>query len=155
MTDQASSVTETVDREVRLRVVRQAAETARVPTPEEIAAALGRPQLEVEASLHRLAASHLLVLAPGMANVWVAPPFCAVPTDFRVQAKGRTYWGICIWDALGIPAALHADATITAQCGDCGDELRLDVREGRLVRGEGIVHFAVPAIRWWDNIAFA
>ena len=155
MTDQATSVTETVDREVRLHVFRQAAETAHVPTPDEIATALGLPRLAVEESLHRLAASHLLVLAPGMANVWVAPPFCAVPTDFRVQAKGRTYWGICIWDALGIPAALHADATITAQCGDCGDELRLDVREGRLVRGEGIVHFAVPASRWWDNIAFA
>ena len=155
MTDQATSVTETVDREVRLHVVHQAAETARVPTPEEIAAALDLSPPEVEESLYRLAASHLLVLAPGTANVWVAPPFCAVPTDFRVQAKGRIYWGICIWDALGIPAALHADATITARCGDCGDELGLEVQEGRLVRGEGIVHFAVPASRWWENIAFA
>ena len=155
MTDQATSVTETVDREVRLHVFRQMGETAHMPTTDEIAAALSRPPLEVEASLHRLAASHLLVLAPGTANVWVAPPFCAVPTDFRVHALGRTYWGICIWDALGIPAALHADATITARCGDCGEELGLEVREGRLDRGEGIVHFAVPAIRWWDNIAFA
>ena len=155
MSDQATSRAEAVDQEVRLHVFRQAAETAHVPTPDEIATALGLPRLDVEASLHRLAASHLLVLAPGMANVWVAPPFCAVPTDFRVQAKGRIYWGICIWDALGIPAALHADATITARCGDCGDELGLDVREGRLVRGEGLVHFAVPASRWWENIAFA
>ena len=155
MSDQATSRTEALDQQMRLYVFQQVADTAHVPKPDEIAAGLGRSQVEVEASLQRLAASHLLVLAPGMANVWVAPPFCAVPTDFRVQAKGRTYWGICIWDALGIPAALHADATITAQCGDCGDELRLDVREGRLVRGEGIVHFAVPASRWWDNIAFA
>jgi Alkylmercury lyase len=155
MTDQATSVTETVDREVRLHVFHQAAETARVPKSEEIAAALDLSPPEVEESLYRLAASHLLVLAPGTANVWVAPPFCAVPTDFRVHAEGRTYWGICIWDALGIPAALHADATITARCGDCGDEIGLEVQEGRLVRGEGIVHFAVPAIRWWENIAFA
>ncbi len=155
MTDQAKSDTETVDREVRLHVFHQAAETAHVPKPGEIAAVLGRPQLEVEASLHRLGASRLLVLAPGTTNVWVAPPFCAVPTDFRVNALGRTYWGICIWDALGIPAALRADATITARCGDCGDELSLEVRDGQLDRGEGIVHFAVPAIRWWDNIAFA
>jgi hypothetical protein len=155
MTDQATPVTETLDRTVRLHVFRQAAEMARVPTPEEIAAELDLSPLEVEESLYRLAASHLLVLAPGMANVWVAPPFCAVPTDFRVNALDRTYWGICIWDALGIPAALHADATITARCGDCGDELGLQVQEGRLVRREGIVHFAVPAIRWWENIAFA
>ena len=155
MSDQATSRAEVVDQQVRLYAFRQAAETAHIPKPDEIAAGLGLPQLEVEESLHRLAASRLLVLAPGTANVWVAPPFCAAPTDFRVIARGRTYWGICIWDALGIPAALHADATITARCGDCGEELGLEVREGRLVRDEGIVHFAVPAIRWWDNIAFA
>lgn len=155
MSDQAESDSEVLDRAVRLHVLQQAAETARVPKPDEIAVALGRPQSEVEESLHRLAARRLLVLAPGTANVWVAPPFCAVPTDFRVRAEGRTYWAICIWDALGIPAALDVDATITARCGDCGEELGLEVRGGALVRGEGMVHFAVPAIRWWDNIAFA
>jgi Alkylmercury lyase len=155
MSAQAVSRAPELDREVRLHVFRQTAKTARAPKPEEIATTLGRAEPDVEESLRRLAASHLLVLAPGTSNVWIAPPFCAVPTDFRVRADGRTYWGICIWDALGIPAALHADATITARCGDCGDELGLDVQEGRLVRGEGIVHFAVPAIQWWENIAFA
>jgi len=155
MTEQVESGRDAVDRVVRRRVFRRAAEMAHVPTPDEIAAALGRPRLEVEQSLHRLAANHLLVLAPGTANVWVAPPFCAVPSDFRVNALGRTYWGICIWDALGIAAALHADATVPVRCGDCGDELGLEVREGRLAGGEGLVHFPVPAIRWWDNIAFA
>jgi hypothetical protein len=29
------------------------------------------------------------------------------------------------------------------------------VRGGALVRGEGVVHFAVPAARWWENLAFA
>jgi hypothetical protein len=146
-----------VDREIRLHVFHQAAETVHVPKPDEIAAELGRPPFAVEAALDRLAPRHLLVLALRMANVWVAPPFCAVSTDFRVNDLGCTYWGICIWDALGIPAALHADATITARCSDCGEELDLKIRGGRLVRGDddGIVHFAVPASRWWDNIAFA
>ncbi len=155
MADSVASSTEELDRAVRLHVFHQAAETAHVPKPGEIAAALGRPLLEVEEALRRLAAARLLILAPGTANVWLAPPFCAVPTDFRVSAAGRTYWGICIWDALGIPAALHADATIMARCGDCGEELVLEVRDGRLDRGDGIVHFATPALRWWDNIAFA
>ena len=30
----------------------------------------------------------------------------------------------------------------------------VEVREGRLVRGEGVVHFAIPAHHWWDNIGF-
>ncbi len=155
MSGPAPSSAEALDRDVRLHVYRQAAETARPPKPDQIAAALGQPQPEVEESLRRLAASRLLVLAPATTNVWIAPPFCAVPTDFRVRAEGRTYWGICIWDALGIPAALHTDATITARCSDCGDDLELEVREGRLVRSDGLVHFAVPASRWWENVAFA
>jgi hypothetical protein len=28
------------------------------------------------------------------------------------------------------------------------------VRAGALARREGIIHFALPALRWWDNIGF-
>ena len=143
-----------LDRDVRIHVFRTAADTAHVPTPTEIAAALDRPQPEIEGSLRRLATNRVLILAPGTANVWAANPFCAVPSNFRVEALGRTYWGICIWDALGIPAALHADAAITARCGDCHQEMALRVRGGALAPAAGVVHFGVPAARWWDNIAF-
>jgi len=39
-------------------------------------------------------------------------------------------------------------------CGDCGVPLTLGVRDGSLAEGEGVVHFAVPARRWWENIGF-
>ncbi len=155
MTNDLSTTTDALDRAVRLYVFGQAAETARVPQAAEVAAALGHPVTEIESSLLRLAAGRVLILAPNSTTIWAPNPFCAVPSDVRVMALGRTYWAICIWDALGIAAALQTDATITARCGDCGDELGLAVREGRLVRSEGFVHFAVPAIRWWENIAFA
>lgn len=155
MTGWEESDTAALDRAVLLRVFREAAETARVPTAGGMAAALDRRPSEVEASLRRLGDARLLWLAPGTANVWVAPPFCAVPTDFRVRARGRAYWAACVLDALGIPAALGADADIAACCADCGAELALEVRDGALARGEGIVHFAVPAARWWENIAFS
>ena len=148
------SGTDALDRDVRLYVFSEAADTARVPNPAQISAALGRPQPEIEESLRRLAAGRVLILAPNSTNVWAANPFCAVPSDFRVSALGRTYWGICIWDALGIAAALHADATITARCADCNHDMVLAVEDGELVRSEGIVHFGVPAARWWENIGF-
>jgi len=154
MAAEAGTGTEALDREVRVFVFRQAADTGRVPRPGEIAAALGRPQPEVEDSIRRLAADRVWFLAPGTANIWAANPFCAVPSNFRVEARGRTYWAICVWDALGIPAALHADATVAARCGDCDAELVLEVRDGALTQDEGVVHFAVPARRWWENIAF-
>ena len=146
---------DSLDRDVRLRIFAHVAETSRMPSADMVAESLDVSQAQIEAALQRLAAARLLVLAPTTTNVWLAPPFSAVPTDFRVQSRGITYWAVCIWDALGIPAALHADADITARCGASGDELRLTVRDGRLAESEGIVHFGVPAAHWWDNIGFA
>ena len=140
--------------DVRVYVFREAAATGVVPQPPQIAEALGRPQADVHAALQQLAAGRALILAPNDGNIWAANPFCAVPSGFRVDAGGRRYWGICIWDALGIPAALGSDARISAPCGDCGEPMALEVRGGELARAEGVIHFAVPARRWWDNIGF-
>ena len=140
--------------EVRVYVFRHAAATARVPQALEIAAALNRTAAEINDALHQLAAAKVLILAPNAGQIWAANPFCAVPSGFRVQCAGRNYWGICIWDALGIAAALASDAVITASCGDCGESMRFEVRAGQLVEGTGLIHFAVPAYHWWDNIGF-
>jgi hypothetical protein len=141
-------------RDVRIYVFREAAATARVPQAPQISRALGRSESDVRAALHHLAAGKVLILAPNDGNIWAANPFSAVPSSFRVSAAGKRYWGICIWDALGIAAALGTDAVIAAPCGDCGVAMTLEVRDGALVRGEGVVHFAVPAHHWWDNIGF-
>jgi hypothetical protein len=114
------------------------------------------PVEDVTASLKRLAAAKVLILAPNDGDIWAANPFCAVPSGFRVVADGKQYWGICAWDAMGIVAAVHAQsAVIDAPCGDCGDSLRIEFAGGELSRAEGVIHFAVPARAWWKNIGFA
>jgi hypothetical protein len=146
---------ESLAQDVRLYVFREAAATGNVPQPPQVSRALGRPEPDVRAALQELAAGKVLILAPNSGEIWAANPFCAVPSGFRVSAAGKRYWGICIWDALGIVAALGTgDAVITAPCGDCGTRMTLELREARLVRDEGVVHFAVPAHHWWDNIGF-
>ena len=151
---QPVDATEALLREVCLHVFGKAADTGRVPQPPEIAAALGRSKAEVEEALRRLAAGKVLILAPNDGHIWAANPFCAVPSPFRVEARGKTYWGICIWDALGIVAALGTDAVIRTACGDCSEPILLEIAGGKLKRSEGIIHFAVPAHHWWDNIGF-
>ncbi len=69
--------------------------------------ALGRAESDIRAALYELAAARVLILAPNHGNIWAASPFCAVPSGFRVSAAGKQYWGICIWDALGIEAAIN------------------------------------------------
>lgn len=151
---QPPAASDALTREVRLYVFRQAADTAQVPQPPQIAAALGRPQTEVELALRQLAAGKVLILAPNDGHIWAANPFCAVPSPFRVETRGKVYWAICIWDALGVAAALGTDALIRAVCGDCSEPMVLEIAAGNLKRSEGIIHFAVPAHHWWDNIGF-
>lgn len=62
---QTSDTSDAVLREVRLFVFRQAAHTAKVPQPHEIAAALGRPQSQVEETLRQLAAGTMRLLLAG------------------------------------------------------------------------------------------
>jgi hypothetical protein len=145
---------ESLARDVRTYVFREAAASGQVPQAPRISRALARAEADVRAALLRLAAGRALILAPNDGHIWAASPFCAVPSGFRVHALDRRYWAICIWDALGIAAALDADGVITATCGDCGAAMRLEVRGRRLVREEGVVHFAIPARQWWDNIGF-
>jgi hypothetical protein len=151
---EAATDLDVLARDVRIHVFREAAASARIPQAPDISRALGRSEADIRAALHELAAAKVLILAPNDGNIWAANPFCAVPSGFRVAAAGRQYWGICIWDALGIAAALGSDAVVTAPCGDCGVTMTLEVRDGKLVRTEGVVHFAIRAHHWWDNIGF-
>jgi hypothetical protein len=150
----SSSASEDFATEVRVYVFREAAETGRVPQPPQIAEALGRPESDVAAALKELAAGKVLILAPNDGHIWTANPFCAVPSPFRVMTGEKSYWGICIWDALGILAALGADGVVRAVCGDCSAPMLLEIAGGTLKPSEGVVHFGVPAHHFWDNIGF-
>jgi hypothetical protein len=121
----------------------------------EAAEALDLPAAEVSDAYRRLHDAHALVLQPGGTEVRMLNPFSAVATNHRVEAGGRSWFANCAWDALGISAALHTDAAIESSCPDCGERLELEIRDGELVRGADLlVHFVVPARRWWDDIAF-
>jgi len=121
----------------------------------EAAEALDLPAAEVSDAYRRLHDAHALVLQPGGTEIRMLNPFAAVETSYRVEAGGRSWFANCAWDSLGILGALQGDGRIEAACPDCGEPLELEVREGELVRGrEQLVHFVVPAHRWWDDIVF-
>ena len=141
------------DREVRRHVYDGVMQSGMIPTASEVASIMGSTEADVKAAFRRLAEGRVLVLQEN-GEVLMANPFSAVPTSFLVEAGGRSYWGNCIWDSLGVPAMLNEDARITTGCGDCNDGMIVSVNNGSLAGGEGIIHFSVPAARWWDNIKF-
>jgi hypothetical protein len=141
-------------RDVRLYVYRQMVDTSAAPSAVDTARALHRTEAEIESAYRALADAHMLVLRPNSHTVWMAGPFSNMQTAFTVIAGGRAYYANCAWDAFGVPALLGADARIFTTCGDCGGVLERKVSNGALPETRGIVHFALPARRWWDDVGY-
>lgn len=143
------------DNKVRLAIYDFFVATGRPPVAAEIAREVDALPHEVEDAYRRLADAHVIVLAPGTPYIWMANPFSALPTPFVVTARGRNWWGNCIWDALGILAMFDTDGSLKALCPDCGDPIELEIRQRELVTvGGDVVHFSIPAAKWWDDIGF-
>ena len=128
--------------EVRLHVYERFVADGRPPTAAETGAALGIPAEDAEAAYRALEADRVIVLAPGTFDVWMANPLSAVPTAFRAETPRGSFWGNCVWDGLGVISMLG------------GEGMAFRVSGFELEPAEGVVHFAVPARRWWQNIAF-
>jgi hypothetical protein len=124
------------------------------PTVRHLTTTTGLPAEEVQGSLGRLAAARVVVLQPESGEILMANPFSAVPTPFVVETAQYTAFGNCIWDALGIPAMLRQPARIRTSCGCCGEAMGIEVGVNGLTSASGVVHFALPAARWWEDIVF-
>ncbi len=111
-------------------------------------------EAEVRTSLQRLSDAHVLVLQRQSGEILMAAPFSAVPTAFLVRTSRYSAFANCIWDALGIPAMLGETAVIRTACGCCGERMELDVEKDGPATGVGVIHFAIPAARWWEDIVF-
>ena len=143
------------DTTVKLEIYKTIAATTRPPVPATVAAALQCSVQEIEAAYQRLYQKRLLVLAPGSAaRILMAPPFAGIETPHVTTVQGKDYFANCAWDAFGIAAALQSDADIVSACGDCGEPLAFHIRNGKPVPQAGVVHFAVPAAQWWDDIIY-
>ena len=139
------------DLRIRNHVYRRFVELGRAPTFAELKDELGD---DVGPALRRLHDAHALVLEPDRTEIRMANPFSAVPTPYRVEADGRSWYGNCAWDAFGICAALHVDGRVQTACPDCGEPIGIEVRDERPDDESLLFHCLVPAAHWWDDIVF-
>jgi len=143
------------DDDVRLHILRELIASGTAPCVADTGAALDVPESDAAAAYDRLAANRVIVLEPGTHDVLMAAPLSAVPTSHIARmADGRSHYGNCVWDALGVIAMLGQDGGVETVCTDCDAPLTLTVRRGALAPTDAVVHFAVPAARWWENIVF-
>jgi DNA-binding transcriptional MocR family regulator len=135
------------------------ARTARVPSTQDVSKALGVPLEDVRAAFERLHQKRLLVPEPGDPagepdRIRMAPPFSGIETPFRVKVQEKLYYANCAWDALGVAAALHDAAVVEASDAQSGEPIVLDIRPDGPVTEPCVIHFAVPAARWWEDIVY-
>ena len=142
------------DTAVRLQLYRSFVTTGAAPAAAQIAAELALPVGDVRAALERLAAGKAIVLQPESREVLMANPLSAVPTPYLVRAQGRSYFASCVWDGLGVIAMLGGSGTLDTSCACCGEAMTISSERGGLQHAPGIIHFAIPARRWWENIVF-
>ena len=141
------------DLKVRNATYRRFVELGRAPTVADVAATVGVAEDAVRGSWARLHDAHALVLGDD-GDLRMVNPFAARPTDFRVDAGGRSWYANCAWDAFGVCAALGSDGTVHTSCPDCNEPITVEVRDRRPDDPRLLFHCLVPAEHWWDDIGF-
>ena len=144
------------DGDVRTAIAECIRDRGAVPLRAEVASRLAAADADVADAFDRLAAARVLILRPGTTEILSFNPFAAGPTDFRVRSAGRDWWGLCAWDAFGVPAALGTDGVVQGACADlCGVPLEVRLAGEAVGALDGVVmQFALPARDWWKDIIF-
>jgi len=149
------------DTTVRLAIQRAFIDGRPTPSVATVAAELRARASDVASAFDRLAAGHVIVLAPDTHDIVMSAPFAGRPTNFAVTIGTSLYHANCVWDALGVAAMLagagqRVDAEVRTSCADCGAPVTVHVRGGAVSADpvSSVAHFAVPAARWWTDIVF-
>lgn len=145
-----------VDREVRIAIARSIRTRGKIPTIAAVAADMHMAVADADASFARMIEGHVFIPRKDSHEIYAYDPFCVGPTDFFVTAAGRVWFGICAWDALGIPAALGEAGVIETHCPDCDEPVvvALDANGATELQTWTVMQVGVPARDFWKDIYF-
>jgi Alkylmercury lyase len=143
------------DEDVRGALTRLIARLGHAPSIELLAQECNRSSIDVGAALERLHEAHALLLHPGSRRPWAVHPFALAPGSCWVETQPHGYWANCLYCALGVAAAVRADAVISTRLGGEAEPVRYRVRGGELVDRDGVFHLSTPVAQWWDDVIFA
>lgn len=110
----------------------------------ELPAALRLAPAAVTSAVDRLVERGVAVVEPETGRVVGVRGLSLTETDHRLSLAGRELYAFCAVDAVGIPAALRADARVESRCHHCGAPLSLELRGGAVAAApDGMVIWAV------------
>lgn len=145
---------------VRAFIYARFGRSGQAPSRTELAQELGVDPEWIDQRLAQLA-EHRMVVLDDQGEIARALPFSARPTRHRVVTNSTTYYGNCAWDAFALASLLGPSATMDLRCGCCDEPIDstdnvLSMAEHRAgtAPAKPLVHFTVPAARWWDDLTF-
>src|SRR5262249_43982070 len=125
------------------------------PTLDAIASHFSVGLATARTALVELKVGKTVLVHPQTGELWMAGPFSDRESAYRVRARGKSWWANCAWDMLGVVALVAAPAKVETRCTDCGEAMTLDVDPVRGPSQRGaIIHFLVPARRWYEDIGY-
>ncbi len=144
------------DREVRIAIAHAIRTRGKVPTIAAIASDMKRDIAAIDASFARMIEGHVFIPRKDSHEIFTYNPFSAEPTDYYVTAGSRVWFGICAWDALGIPAALGEAGVVETHCPDCNESLvvEVDANGATELQTWTVMQVGVQARDFWKDIYF-
>lgn len=139
---------------LRVAVYEEILTSGRVPTSRMLGDALGVSPADVRSALAALRIGKTILVHPSTGEIWMAGPFSAVETPYRVISGDRAWWANCGWDMFGVAVIAGARATIVTRCTDCGESMTIVADPDAPPNVDALVHFLLPARRWYDDIGF-
>jgi hypothetical protein len=124
------------------------------PTTAEIEVGLGGAPGSAREALAALKIGKTILPDPRTGEIWMAGPFAAAPSPYRVIGSRASWWANCAWDMLGVAVLANETVRIEATCTDCGEPIAFHVEPSAGTSERALVHFLLPARRWYDDIGF-
>ena len=109
---------------------------------------------DAKRALAELKIGKTVLVHPDTGEIWMAGPFAAAESPYRVAGSRVTWFANCAWDMLGVAMIANERVRIGARCTDCGDDMSMSASPSEPPSIGAVVHFLVPARRWYEDIGF-
>ena len=127
------------------------------PSTEQIGEHFGVSADDARQAIGSLKIGKTVLAHPTTGEIWMAGPFAARPSTYRVVGSRLAWWANCAWDMLGVMVIANEPVRVEAECTDCREPISIDASPDVGVGsglGEMVVHFLVPARNWYEDIGF-
>ena len=124
------------------------------PTSREIADHFATSPEDALRAIREVKIGKTILPHPTTGEIWMAGPFASTRSDYEVVGSEVRWWANCAWDMFGVAQIVGEPVRIEARCGDCEAPMSLEADATHEPADGYVVHFLVPARRWYDDIGF-